>query len=169
MTLKTLYTSLTAGAAAAVVVGAAAAGVTTIAVDSATVAQPAVQPVVFGVPLPAAPAPDLQGPLISTLNALSGPGSFSGAKASYVQGGLGRIEARMADSGFANAAAKGYLPLNFTISDIDQNGAVATANVTATGASGAIASQPLTFIAGPSPTGWQLSRQSALALMSSVG
>ena len=169
MTLKTLYTSLTAGAAAAVVVGAAAAGVTSIAVGSGTVAQPAVQPVVFDVPLPAAPAPDLQGPLLSTLNALSGPGSFTGGKASYVQGGLGRIEARMADSGFINAAAKGYFPLNFSIADIDQNGAVATANVTASAASGTVATQPLTFIAGPSPTGWQLSRQSAMALISSVG
>lgn len=169
MTLKTLYTRLTAGAAAAVVVGAAAAGVTTMAVGSGTVAQPAVQPVVFDVPFPAAPAPDLQGPLLSTLNALSGPGSFAGAKASYVQGGLGRIEARVADSGFSNAAAKGYFPLNFTIADIDQNGSVATANVTASAASGAVATQPLTFIAGPSPTGWQLSRQSAMALISSVG
>ncbi|MGD9620818.1 MAG: hypothetical protein AB7G47_16675 [Mycolicibacterium sp.] len=169
MTLKTLYTSLTAGAAAAVVVGAAAAGVTSIAADSGAVAQPAVQPVVFDVPLPAAPAPDLQGPLLSTLNALSGPGSFAGSKASYVEGGLGRIEATMADNGFANAAAKGYFPLNFAIADIDQNGPVATANVTATAATGVVATQPLTFIAGPSPTGWQLSKQSAFALMSSVG
>lgn len=169
MTFKTLYTSLTTGAAAAVMVGAAAAGVTSIAADSGTAAQPAVQPVVFDFPLPAAPAPALQGPLLSTLNALSGPGSFTGTKASYVQGGLGRIEARMADSGFANAAAKGYFPLSFTVADIDQNGGVATANVTAAAASGPVATQPLTFIAGPSPTGWQLSRESALALMSSVG
>ena len=34
---------------------------------------------------------------------------------------------------------------------------------------GAVATQPLTFIAGPSPTGWQLSKQSAMALMSAVG
>ncbi|MGB0962838.1 MAG: hypothetical protein ACPGVY_09110 [Mycobacterium sp.] len=168
MTLKTLYTSLKAGMVAAAVVGAAA-GVTSIAVGSGTVAQPAVQPVVFDVPLPAAPAPDLQGPLLSTLNALSGPGSFAGGKASFVQGGLGRLEARMADSGFSNAAAKGYFPVNFSIADIDQNGGVATANVTASAASGAVATQPLTFIAGPSPTGWQISRQSAMALISSVG
>lgn len=169
MTLRTLYTSLAAGAAAAVVVGAAAAGVTSIAAGSGAMTHPAVQPVVFDVPLPAAPAPDLQGPLLSTLNALSGPGSFAGGKASYVEGGLGRIEAKMADNGFANAAAKGYFPLNFTIADIDQNGPVATANVTATAATGVVATQPLTFIAGPSPTGWQLSKQSAFALMSSVG
>ena len=53
--------------------------------------------------------------------------------------------------------------------DIDLNGPVATANVTAAAPSGVVATQPLTFITGPSPTGWQLSKQSALALMSSVG
>ncbi|MCH9728911.1 MAG: hypothetical protein K0U84_04390 [Actinomycetia bacterium] len=169
MTLKTLYTSLTAAAAAAIAVGAVAAGVTSVAVGSGTVAQPVVQPAVFGVPLPAAPAPDLQGPLVSTLNALSGPGSFTAEKASYIQGGLGRIEARVADNGISNAAAKGYFPLNYSLVDIDQNGAVATANVTASTASGHVATQPLTFVAGPSPTGWQLSRSSAMALLSAMG
>ncbi|MBX7433222.1 hypothetical protein JDV09_14040 [Mycobacterium sp. Y57] len=166
MTPKSLVTSLTAGAAAAVVIGAAAAGVTSI---SAGAGIASAQPAVFTAPLPAAPAPELQGPLISTLTALAGPGSFSGAKGTYVQGGLGRIEARMADSGYSSAAAKGYFPLSFTIADIDLNGPVATANVTAAAPSGVVATQPLTFITGPSPTGWQLSKQSALALMSSVG
>ncbi|GAB3224215.1 hypothetical protein [Mycolicibacterium hippocampi] len=172
MTLKTLVTSLTAGAAAAVVVGAAAAGVTLVAGGTGTPgapAQPAVQPVVFDVPLPAAPAPDLQAPLLSTLTALSGPGSFSGSKASYIQGGIGRIEGITADRAYNNAAAKGYFPLSFSIDGIDQNGPVATANVTATAASGVVATQPLTFVAGPSPTGWQISKQSALALVTSVG
>ncbi len=168
MTLKTLVTSLTAGAAAAVFVGAAAAGVTSIAAGSGAAA-PAVQPVVFGIPLPAQPPDQLQGQLLSTLTALSGPGSFLGGKASYVQGGLGRIEARVADTGYANAAAKGYFPLSFTIDNIIQNGGVATANVTAVAPTGAVANQPLTFIAGPSPTGWQLSKDSAMALISSVG
>ena len=73
------------------------------------------------------------------------------------------------DSGYNNAAAKGYFPLSFTIANIDQNGPVATAFVTAASPAGQVASQPLTFIAGPSPTGWQLSKQSAMALISSVG
>ncbi|PQD98488.1 hypothetical protein CYL16_22515 [Mycobacterium sp. EPG1] len=165
MTLKSLVTSLTAGAAAAAFVGAAAAGVTSIAAGAGIAsASP-----VLNAPVPAAPAPELEGALVSTLSALSGPGSFAGGKASFVQGGLGRIEARVADSGYANAAAKGYFPLSFTVADIDQNGPVVTANVTAAAASGAVATQPLTFIAGPSPTGWQLSKQSAMALMSAVG
>lgn len=165
MTLKTLVTSFTAGAAAAATLGAAAVGVTSIAVGTGVAAA---SPVAFA-PLPAAPAPELQGALVSTLSALSGPGSFAGGKASYVQGGLGRIEARVADSGYNNAAAKGYFPLSFTVADIDQNGPVVTANVTAAAPTGAVATQPLTFIAGPSPTGWQLSKQSAMALMSAVG
>ena len=163
MTLKSLVNSLTAGAAATMLAGAAAVGVTSIAVGSGIASA---SPAPVNAPLPAAPAPELQGPLMSTLSALAGPGSFSGAKSSYVQGGLGRIEARVADSGYSNAAAKGYFPLTFTIADIDQNGPVATAFVTP---AGQVPSQPLTFIAGPSPTGWQLSKSSAMALISAVG
>ncbi|BBX16185.1 hypothetical protein CRI77_08615 [Mycolicibacterium duvalii] len=164
MTLKPLVTSLTAGVATAFVLGAVA-GVTSIAsAPGIAVASPAVV-----APLPAAPAPDLQGPLVATLSGLQGPGTFTGAKSSYVQGGLGVVEARLADRGYRNAAAKGYFPLSFALSNIDQNGPVATALVTATAPTGEVASQPLTFIAGPSPTGWQLSKQSAMALMTSVG
>ena len=104
MTLKSLVNSLTAGAAATVLAGAAAVGVTSIAVGSGIASA---SPAAIDAPMPAAPAPELQGPLMSTLSALAGPGSFSGAKSSYVQGGLGRIEARVADSGYSNAAAKG--------------------------------------------------------------
>ncbi|MEZ0342231.1 hypothetical protein ACAG25_19880 [Mycobacterium sp. pV006] len=164
MTLKPLVTSLTAGVATAFVMGAAV-GVTSIAIGAGTAAA---SPVAVA-PLPTAPAPELQGPLLSTLSALQGPGTFTGNKASFVQGGLGVVEARLADRGYRNAAAKGYFPLTFSISDIDQNGPVATALVTATSPGGEVASQPLTFIAGPSPTGWQLSKQSAMALMTSAG
>ncbi|PRC50797.1 hypothetical protein C6A85_67505, partial [Mycobacterium sp. ITM-2017-0098] len=81
----------------------------------------------------------------------------------------GRIEARVADNSYANAAAQGYFPLNFAVSNIDQNGPVATASVTATAQNGAAASQNVVFVAGPSPTGWQISKQSAMALLSAVG
>ena len=87
MTLKLLAT----GVAAAAVIGGAAAGVTSVA-SSTPVASPAVQPVVFGAPLPQTPAPELQSQLVATLDALQSGGSFSGAKASYIEGGLGRIE-----------------------------------------------------------------------------
>lgn len=162
MTLKMLATGL--GAAA--IVGAAAAGVT--AAYSSPVAAPAVQPVVFGAPLPQAPAPELQSQLVATLNALQSGGSFSGAKASYIEGGLGRIEGITADRAFSNASAKGLFPLSFAVADIDQNGPVATANVTATAANGATATQPIQFVEGPSPTGWQVTKSSAMTLLTSA-
>jgi hypothetical protein len=162
--LKTLVT----GAAAAAVVAAAAGGVTSIA-SSASPATPAIQSVVWAIPLPQAPAPDLQAPLVQTLNGLAAGGSFSGAKSSYIEGGIGRIEGIAADRAYNNAAAKGLFPLSFVIADIDQEGGDATANVTATANNGVSNSQPVTFVAGPSPTGWQISKQSALALLSSAG
>jgi hypothetical protein len=130
---------------------------------------PAVQPVVWDIPMPQAPAPDLQGPLLTTLNNLAGGGSFSGAKSSYVQGGVGRFEAITADRAYNNAAAKGLFPLSFNVADIDENGGAATANVTATAANGVSTTQNVTFIAGPSPSGWQLSKSSALALLTAAG
>jgi hypothetical protein len=166
VTLKTLVSGVVGGAAAAAVIGGAAAGVTSIA---SPVAAPAVQPVVFDVPMPQVPAPDLEGPLVRTLNALAGGGSFSGAKDAYIEGGLGRIEGRTADRAYNNAAAEGYFPLSFAVHNIEQNGPVATANVTATAANGASANQNIQFTAGPSPTGWQVSKASALALLSAVG
>lgn len=164
MILKTLVT----GAAAAAVVAAAAGGVTSIA-SSAPPAYPAIQPVVWDIPLPQAPAPELQAPLVQTLNGLAGGGSFSGAKSSYIEGGIGRVEGIAADRAYNNAAAKGLFPLTFSLADIDQNGGSATANVTATATNGQAATQLVTFVAGPSPSGWQISKQSALNLLSSVG
>ena len=161
MTLKSLAT----GVAAAAIVGGVAAGVTSVAFSS-PVPAPAVQPVVFGVPMPQAPAPELQSQLIATLDGLQGGGTFSGAKASYIQFGLGRIEGIAADRAFNNASAKGLFPLSFNVVDIDQEGPTATANVTAIAPNGQTASQSIQFVQGPSPTGWQLTKQSALALMS---
>lgn len=166
MTLKTLVTGMTA----AIVVGGAAAGVTSIS-SPAVSSAPAVSPVVWDVPMPQAPAPELQGPLLTTLNVLAGPGTFSpkGAKAAYIQGGTGRIEGITADRAYNNAAADGKFPLSFVIANINQEGGVVFADVTATAANGASASQNIQFVAGPSPTGWQVAKGSALSLLSSVG
>jgi len=163
VTLKTLVT----GVAAAAVVGGAAAGVTSIASPTLS-ASPAVQPVVWDIPMPQTPAPDLEAPLVQTLQALAGGGSFSG-KAPFIQGGIGRIESIAADRAYKNAAAEGKFPLTFYVANIDQNGPVATADVTATAATGGTATQNIQFVAGPSPTGWQIAKQSALNLLSSVG
>jgi hypothetical protein len=155
----------TVGAAA--VVAAAAAGVTSIA--SVTAAAPQVQPVVFGAPLPQTPAPELRGVLVQTLNGLAGAGSFFGPKGAYIQGGLGRTQALFADRAYNQAAAQGYFPLSFNVTDIDQEGGLATANVNANAHNGESASQSVTFTVGPSPSGWQISQESAVNLLSSVG
>ena len=163
MTLKTLVT----GVAVAALVGGAAAGVTSVASPASSPA-PAVQPVVWEIPMPQAPAPDLQAPLLQTLQALAAGGSFIG-KASYIEGGIGRIESIAADRAYNKAAAEGKFPLTFNVANIDQEGGAATADVTATSALGTSATQNVAFVAGPSPTGWQISKSSALNLLSSAG
>jgi hypothetical protein len=163
VTLKTLVT----GMAAAAVVAGAAAGVTSVA-SPAVSSAPAVQPVVWDIPMPQAPAPDLQSPLLQTLQALAGGGSFIG-KASYIEGGIGRIESIAADRAYNKAAAEGKFPLTFNVADIDQEGGVANADVTATSALGTTATQSVQFVAGPSPSGWQISKESALSLLSAAG
>jgi hypothetical protein len=167
VTPKSLVTGFVTAAAGAVVVAAAAGGVTSIA-SGVPASAPAIQPVVWDIPMPEAPAPELQTPLVQTLQGLAGPGSYTGAKGSYIQGGLGKIESRLADRKYSDAQAKGYFPLSFVVDNIDQNGGVATAFVTATSPTGATASQAVTFVSGPSPSGWQISKDSAMALLSSV-
>jgi hypothetical protein len=163
VTLKTLVT----GVAAAALVAGAAAGVTCVA-SPAVSSAPAVQPVVWDIPMPQAPAPELQAPLLQTLQVLAAGGSFSG-KAPYIQGGIGRIESIAADRAYGRAAAEGRFPLTFNIANIDQEGGVANADVTATSALGTTATQTVQFVAGPSPSGWQISKQSAMSLLSAAG
>lgn len=162
MTLKNLVT----GVASVAVVGGAAAGVTSIA-SPVMSAAPAVAPVVWGVPMPQAPAPQEVGPLTQTVNALGAGGSFAG-KATYIQG-LGRFTGKGVEIKYNDAVRKGYLPLTATVADPDVVGNMATATVTATLSTGEVRSMPLSFVRGPSPTGWQLSSQSLMALGDLVG
>ena len=166
MTLKTLVT----GVAAAALVGGAAAGVTSIAFSagSSAPAAVAVQPVVWDIPMPQAPAAQLKAPLLQTLQALAGGGSFVG-KGSYIQGGIGRIEGIAADRAYNRAAAEGKFPLTFNVANIDDAGGVVSADVTARSALGTTASQNVQFVPGPSPSGWQISKESALSLLSAAG
>jgi hypothetical protein len=166
VTLKTLVT----GVAAAALVGGAAAGVTSIAFSagSSAPAAVAVQPVVWDIPMPQAPAAQLKAPLLQTLQALAGGGSFAG-KASYIQGGIGRIEGIAADRAYNRAAAEGKFPLTFDVANIDDAGGVVSADVTATSALGTTATQNVQFVRGPSPSGWQISKESALSLLSAAG
>jgi hypothetical protein len=105
---------------------------------------------------------------MQTLQALAGGGSFAG-KAAYIQGGMGRIETIAADRAYNKAAAQGKFPLTFNVANVDQEGGVATADVTATSAQGVSATQNIQFVAGPSPTGWQIAKASALNLLSAAG
>jgi hypothetical protein len=164
VTLKTLVT----GVAAVAAVGGAAVGVTSLASSTITAA-PAVQPVVWDIPMPLAPEDDLVGPLTQTVNTLGSGGSFSG-KSAYIQG-LGRFTGKGVELKYNDAVAKGYLPLTASVADVVPTpaGDSATANVTATLASGEVRSMPLTFVRGSSPTGWQLSSQSLFALGELVG
>ena len=82
---------------------------------------------------------------------------------------LTSVVATLADRKYQDAAAKGYFPVTFTVVDIDQNGPVVTANVTAAANTGGTATQPVVFVSGPSPTGYQITKESALAVMSAVG
>lgn len=166
MTLKTLVT----GVAAAALVGGAAAGVTSIAFSAGSSAPGAVavQPVVWDIPMPQAPPAQLEAPLLQTLQALAGGGSFVG-KASYIQGGIGRIEGIAADRAYNRAAAEGKFPLTFNVANIDDAGGVVSADVTATSALGTTATQNVQFVPGPSPSGWQISKESALSLLSAAG
>jgi hypothetical protein len=118
--------------------------------------------------MPLAPAPELQAPLLGTLQALAGAGSFIG-KAPYIEGGIGRIESIAADRAYSKAAAEGKFPLTFNVANIDQQGDAATADVTATSALGSTATQNVQFVAGPSPTGWQIAKASAMSLLQSAG
>jgi hypothetical protein len=145
-----------------------AAGVTCVASPASSTA-PAVQPVAWEIPMPQAPAPDLQTPLIQTLQALAGGGSFAG-KAPYIEGGIGRIESIAADRAYNRAAAEGKFPLSFKMANIEEDGGVANADVTAISALGTSATQNVRFVAaGASPTGWQISKDSALSLLSAAG
>lgn len=163
--MKSLATGAAAIAGAAVLAGSATLGVTSAITESPVQAQ--TQLAVFGVPMPQAPAPDLQGPLLQTLNGLAGGGSFA-TKAVYIQGGLGPKDTFLADRAYNKYAEQGAFPVSFNVTDIDQNGGSATANVTLTTATGTTASQGVAFIAGPSPSGWQMSKGSVLSLLSSL-
>ena len=154
-----------AGVTAVALAGSAAASMPLSAAP--TSATPAIAPVVRQVPLPLTPEVGYQ-ELIDTLNGLAAPGTFAGAKASYVQGGIGRVQAIGADRAYNNAVAKGLMPMTFSIANIVQKDDTVTADVTANTADGHSTTDSVTFVAGPSPSGWQLSRQSAIALLSAM-
>ncbi len=160
MTVKLLATCL----AATAIAGGAAVGATAV-VSITPAAPPAVQPVVFGVPLPLDPAADVPTPdqLTGVLAGLADPGVPFASKAYLVEGGIGRLEARTADALMRNAVAKGQVPLNFSVAGITPAGpGVATASVTASGPGMPPTTQSITFV---DQGGWKLSRSSASTVL----
>jgi len=129
-------------------------------------AAPAVAPVVFGIPMPEAPAPDLEGPLNQTLAALGAAGPFS-SRLAYIEP-LGGLTGRLAESQYNGLVKRGVFPLTATISGVDLVGNTATGLVSATSANGSPHSTTLSFVQGPSPTGWLLTAGSLRTLSASV-
>jgi hypothetical protein len=156
--------SLTTGVAAATLVGAAAIGVTSIA-SVPTTASPAITPMVFGAPLPLDNDADLAGQLTGILNQLANGATIT-ENASLIQGGVGIFEGRTANRLLAQARQNGDFPLNIGVTNVSPpapDGSV-TATVNASGPKTPPTSQQMTFVPG-GPSGWQVSKSSALALM----
>lgn len=164
MTVKLLATCM----AAAAIVGGAATAVATV-VTITPIASPAVTRAVFGAPLPLDPGVDL--PTAEQLNGvlygLADPSVPFASKGYLVEGGLGRLEAKTADALMMSAAAKGQLPLNFTVDAITPAGpGIANATVTATGPAMPPTTQAITFV---DQGGWKLSRSSASTVLAIFG
>ena len=160
MSLKSVIT----GVAAAALVGAAAVGVTSIASVPTTVS-PAITPVVFGAPLPLDNDPDLAGQLTGVLNQLANGATIT-ENAGLIQGGVGIFEGHTANRLLAQARQNGDLPLNLAVTNVSPpapDGSV-TATVNASGPKTTPTTQQVTFVPG-GPSGWQVSKSSATALM----
>lgn len=160
MSLKSVIT----GVAAATLVGAAAGGVTSIAAVPTTVS-PAIAPVVFGAPLPLDSDPDLAGQLTGILNQLANAPTIT-ENAGLIEGGVGILEGRTANRMLAQAHQNGDFPLTLSVTNVSPpapDGSV-TASVNASGPKTPPTTQQMTFVPG-GPSGWMVSRSSALALM----
>ena len=161
--------SFTTGAAVAAVAGGLALGVTSLTSGASLSSAPAVQPVVFDVPLPAQPPPAAAVPtaaeLTGILIGLANPAVPFSNKDYLIEGGVGIIEGKTADRLLKNAASKGYLPLSFQVTNIVPAGPNTNATVTASGPQLAPTTQTVTFV---NQGGWKLSRASATSLLQSA-
>jgi hypothetical protein len=165
---------LAIGVTAVAAIGAAAAGVTALASVSPAAYQ--VQPVVFGGPLPQAPAPipapatavPTAAQLTGILNSLADPSVSFTNKSNLVEGGIGGTEAKFADHELKKAAKNGDLPLSFSVANIKPAAAgAASADVAVTGPKlAAPVTQNVTFV---NQGGWMVSRDSAMALLQAAG
>ncbi|HZU47869.1 MAG TPA: hypothetical protein VFA16_11590 [Mycobacterium sp.] len=158
MSVKTLVS----GMAAVSAIGAAAAGLSGLV----STVPPAVQPVVFGAPLPHDQTANLPtaDQLSTVLTSLANPNVSFANKSGLVEGGISPVEAHAADHALQKAAKRGQLPLSFNVSNIQPAGVgSATADVAVSGPKlTAPVTQNVTFV---NQGGWVLSRSSAMSLL----
>ncbi len=160
---------LAAGAAALAVAGGAAAGITSLAVPGP---QASVRLIAVGAPLPQDPAPAANMPsadqLTGLLNTLADPSVSFASKSNLVEGGIGGMEAHVADKKLQKAAKNGDLPLAFGVTNIQPAApGSATADVAVSGPKlTSPVTQNVTFV---NQGGWVLSRASAMELLQAAG
>lgn len=163
--------SIATGVAALAAIGGAAAGVVSIA-PHAGPPQLQLSTVAVGVPLPQdpppAPAPGANLPTASQvsglLTSLTDPSVSFADKGNLVEGGIGGMQAHIADGELQKAAQNGDLPLTFNVTNI-QPGAPgsATADVAFSGPKrSSPVTESVTFV---NQGNWILSRHSAIQLV----
>jgi hypothetical protein len=159
--------SLAAGVAAVAAVGAAASGIApTVTLTATNPAAARVALAVFGQsPQPVDVVTDVptSDQLTGVLNSLADPGVPFADKAGLVEGGVGPVEASMADHKLQKAARKGELPLSFSVVNIEPAGPdTATADVSVSGPKLATRTINMIFV---DQDGWKLSSGSATSLL----
>ncbi|WP_406814980.1 hypothetical protein [Mycobacterium sp. M23085] len=173
--MRTVKT-VAAGVAALAIVGGAAAGVASVATPSAPAA--GVRLATVGAPLPQDPPPaqPVAGADVPTADQLTGvlttladPNVSFSSKGNLVQGGIGGMEAHVADKKLQKAAKNGDLPLSFDVTNIQPTAAgSASADVAVSGPKlPSPVTQNVTFV--NQGGGWVLSRTSAMALLQAAG
>ena len=163
--------SIATGVAAVAAVGAAAVGVASIPTVATS---PQVQPVAIGVPLPQDPAPapaPVPGANLPTASQVSGlltsltdPSVSFADKGNLVEGGIGGMQAHIADGELQKAAKNGDLPLTFNVTNIQPAApGSATADVAFSGPKlSTPVTENVTFV---NQGDWILSRHSAIQLV----
>ncbi len=173
--MRVTMRSIATSAAATVAIGAAAVAVTSVA--AAPTGEPArVQLSALGAPLPQdpppAPAPAAGVPtapqLTGILTGLADPNVPFANKSNLVEGGIGGMEAHVADKKLKKADKNGDLPLAFNVTNIQPAaGGSATADVAVSGPKiPSPITQNVTFV---NQGGWVLSRASAMELLQAAG
>jgi hypothetical protein len=161
--------SIATGVAALAAIGCAAAGVASIAPHSGP---PQLQLSTVGVPLPQdpppAPAPGANLPTASQvsglLTSLTDPSVSFADKGNLVEGGIGGMQAHIADGELQKAAKNGDLPLTFNVTNI-QPGAPGSATADVAFSSPKLSSPVTENVTFVNDGSWILSRHSAIQLV----